>query len=281
MTTAAPIALSLLEGQDATGNQVYIQLLHCALIGLALGGAASGALAEELVVAVASNFVAPLQEIVPAFEKATGNQVRLVPGSTGKLYAQITNGAPYDVLVAADQGAPKRLAAEGYAIADSQFTYAVGKLTLWSPTAGYVDDRGQVLKKGGFRHLSVANPELAPYGAAAVTAMKALGIYEALKPKIVQGENISQTHQFVATGAAELGFVALSQVLKAGKVAGSVWMVPVELYPPLRQDAILLARGRVNSAAGAFLAYLTSDAARAVIASYGYDPGSPRGRRAP
>jgi len=252
-----------------------------ALIGILLALPTSGAVAAELMVAVASNFAAPLQQIASSFERSTGHSVRLVPGSTGKLYAQITNGAPFDVLVAADQQAPKQLAAEGYAVGDSQFTYAIGKVVLWSPLKGYVDDRGQILTKGGFRHLSVANPALAPYGAAAVAAMQSLGVYDSLKPKIVQGENITQAHQFVSTGAAELGFVALSQVLKDGKIEGSAWILPQELYPPLRQDAILLGKGRGNPAAAPFLAYLTSDAARAVIASFGYGQGPPRNRQTP
>jgi molybdate transport system substrate-binding protein len=246
-------------------------LLRRLSIAVLVGFIASNATAEELRVAVAANFTAPMQRIVPSFEQASGNKVELVSGSTGKFYAQISNGAPFDVLLAADQQTPAKLAGEGNAVADSQFTYAIGKLVLWSPMEGTVDSRGEVLRKAGFQHLSMANPALAPYGAAAVAAMKRLGVYESLKPKIVQGENITQAYQFVASGAAELGFVALSQVLKEGKVQGSAWIVPSDLYPAIRQDAIILAKGSNKAAARQFLAYLRSDAARAIIASYGYE----------
>jgi molybdate transport system substrate-binding protein len=237
---------------------------------LVAGLIASHAAAEELRVAVAANFAEPMQQIASSFEQATGDKVELVSGSTGKFYAQISNGAPFDVLLAADEQTPRKLAAEGNAVAASEFTYAIGKLVLWSPSQGTLDSGPEVLKKAAFQHLSVANPVLAPYGAAAVAVMKALGVYESLKLKIVQGENITQAYQFVSTGAAELGFVALSQVMKDGKVQGSAWIVPAELYPAIRQDAIILAQGSHKRAAGRFLDYLRSDAARAVIASFGY-----------
>jgi molybdate transport system substrate-binding protein len=238
---------------------------------LLLGLLASGALAEEVRVAVAANFAAPMQKISSLFEQTSGHKVQLIVGSTGKFYAQISNGAPFDVLLAADEETPRRLAAEGNAVAESRFTYAIGKLVLWSPTAGYVDDQGQILKRGTFRHISLANPALAPYGAAAVSVLKSLGVYEPLTSKIVLGENITQAHQFVATGAAELGFVALSQVTNQGKLEGSAWIVPAQLYPAIRHDAIILDKGKGKAAAAELLAYLRSEAARKVIASYGYD----------
>lgn len=227
--------------------------------------------ADELQVAVAANFTAPIKALAPEFEKATGHKLQLSFGSTGKFYAQIRNGAPFEVLLAADETTPARLVEEGAALAGSRFTYAIGKLALWSAQAGYVDERGEVLKTGGFRHLAIANPKLAPYGAAAVATLRALGLLDAVRGKLVQAEDIAQTHQFVASGNAELGFVALSQVQKAGKLAaGSAWVVPAGLYPPIRQDAVILAPGRGKAAALALMNYLKSDKARAVIASYGY-----------
>jgi len=245
-------------------------MLRPALAAL-LAAAAGSAPAGEVRVAVAANFSAPMKRIAASFEQTSGNKVQAVFGATGKFYAQIGNGAPFEVLLAADEQTPQRLAAEGHAVAATRFTYAVGKLLLWSPTPGTVDDRGEVLTRGSFRHLALANPDLAPYGAAAVSVLKRLGVYDTLQPKLVMGENISQAHQFVASGAAELGFVALSQVLADGKIAGSAWTVPADLYPPIRQDAILLDRGRDNPVAAGFLAYLKGEAAREVIRSFGYD----------
>jgi molybdate transport system substrate-binding protein len=200
---------------------------------------------------------------------------RIVPaiptGSTGKFYAQIVNGAPFDILLAADDETPAKLEKEGHSVVGKRFTYAIGKLVLWSPKSAVVDAKGEVLKNGGFDHISVANPKLAPYGAAAVETMKALGVYDSLQAKVVTGENIAQTHQFVATGNALLGFVALSQVLKDGKIEGSAWIVPEKLYSPIRQDAVLLNKGKDNKAATAFLDFLKNNkAAKEIILSYGY-----------
>ena len=234
-------------------------------------GAACGASGGEVRVAVAANFSAPMNRIAASFEQATGNRVLATFGATGKFYAQISNGAPFEALLAADEQTPARLAAQGDAVAASRFTYAIGKLVLWSPQAVYVDAQGEVLAKGAFRHLSLANPELAPYGAAAVATLKHLDLYEALRPRLVMGENITQARQFVATGGAELGFVALSQVLVDGKIEGSAWTVPAGFYPPIRQDAVLLAKGKDNPAAAAFLAFLKSESAHAIIRSFGYE----------
>lgn len=228
--------------------------------------------ADEVQVAVAANFTAPMQQIAAQFEKDTGHKAVLAFGATGKFYAQIVNGAPFEILLAADDETPARLEKEALGLAGSRFTYAIGKLVLWSTDPALVDAKGDVLKTGQFKHLALANPKTAPYGSAAIEAMTKLGLLSNLQPRFVQGENISQTQQFVTTGNAELGFVALSQVLKDGKVSsGSAWIVPAHLYEPIRQDAVLLAKGHNKPAAGALLAYLKGDKAKAVIRSFGYE----------
>ncbi|MBI4995671.1 MAG: molybdate ABC transporter substrate-binding protein [Rhodocyclales bacterium] len=242
----------------------HLPLLLAALIPVAV-------LADDVPIAVAANFTAPMQKIAADFEKDTGHKVVASFGSTGKFYAQIRNGAPFEVLLAADDETPARLIAENAAVAGSQFTYAIGKLVLWSAKAAVVDDAGAVLTKGGFDHIALANPKLAPYGAAGIETMKALGVYDALQAKVVTAENIGQTHQFVSSGNALLGFVALSQILKDGKIEGSAWIVPAKYYPQIRQDAVILDKGKGKPAAEALLKYLKGDKARAVIKSYGYD----------
>lgn len=226
--------------------------------------------AAEVQVAVAANFTAPMQKIAPLFEADTGHKARLAFGSTGRFYAQIRNGAPFDVLLAADDETPTRLEREGQG--GGRFTYAIGKLVLWSKQPTLVDDKGNVLRSGRFDKLALADPRLAPYGAAAIETMTKLGVIDALRPKFVQGENIAQTWQFVATESAQLGFVALSQVWADGKLKeGSAWLVPATLYTPIRQDAILLNKGKDKAAATALLQYLRGDKARAIIQSYGYE----------
>lgn len=233
---------------------------------------AATAYADEVQVAVAANFTAPMKEIAADFEKATGHKAVLAFGSTGKFYAQIKNNAPFEILLAADDETPTKLGKEGAAVAASQFTYAKGKLVLWSAKAAIVDDKGEVLKKGGFDHIALASPKLAPYGAAAVEAMKALGLHDALAPKFVTAENIGQTYQFVKSGNALLGFVALSQVTKDNQITeGSAWVVPANLYTPIKQDAIVLEKGKGKPAAEALMKYLQSDVAIKVIRSYGYE----------
>ena len=228
--------------------------------------------ADEVQVAVAANFTAPMQQIAAQFEKDTGHKAGLSFGATGKFHAQIVNGAPFELLLAADDETPARLEKDGQGVPGSRFTYAIGKLVLWSADPALVDGKGEILKKGGFRHLAIANPKTAPYGAAAVETMNKLGVLAALQPLFVQGENISQTHQFITTGNAELGFVALSQVFRDGKVTGgSAWIVPPGLYEPIRQDAVLLARGKDKPAAAALAAYLKGDKAKTVIRSFGYE----------
>jgi molybdate transport system substrate-binding protein len=227
--------------------------------------------AAEVAVAVASNMTAPMQKIAAAFEASTGHRAQLSFGSTGKFHAQIRNGAPFDVLLAADDETPKKLDHEGLTAPGTRFTYAIGRLVLWSVSASTVDANGDVLKHPGEMRLAIADPKLAPYGAAALQTLGKLGLGAQWRPHVVQGENISQAFQFASSGNAQLGFVALSQVMADGKVArGSSWIVPANLYDPLRQDAVILKRGADNEAARALAAYLRSDAARAVLRGYGY-----------
>ncbi|CAN7576104.1 molybdate ABC transporter substrate-binding protein [Acidovorax sp. LjRoot118] len=239
-------------------------------IGLAFAGA-TAAHAEQVSVAVAANFTAPMQKIAAAFEADTGHKAELSFGATGKFYAQITNGAPFQILLSADDTTPAKLEREGKVVVNSRFTYAIGTLVLWSAKEGYVDDKGAVLKTGDFKHLAIANPKLAPYGLAATQVMDKLGLAATLQPRFVQGENIAQTYQFVATGNAQLGFVALSQVMVDGRIAqGSAWQVPADLHEPIRQDAALLETGKGNAAATALMQYLKGEKARTIIKSYGY-----------
>ncbi len=227
--------------------------------------------ADEVKVAVAANFLAPMQTIARSFEKDTGYKVLISAGSTGQLYTQIKNGAPFQLFLSADQKMPAKLAAQKLTVPGSRFTYAIGELVLWSVKPGFVDANGGILKRGGFKHIAIANPKLAPYGAAAMETLRRLAVLASIEPKIVQGENISQTQQFVASGNAELGFVALSQVMNGGKPAGgSMWVVPANLHAPIRQDAVLLATGKNRPAAEALFRYLKGRAARAIIKSFGY-----------
>jgi molybdate transport system substrate-binding protein len=239
---------------------------------LGAGFLACAAHAAEVQIAVAANFTAPIKEIAAEFEKDTGHKVVASFGPTGGFYTQIKNGAPFEVFFAADDTTPEKLEKEGDTVAGSRWTYAVGKLVLWSSTPGYVDDKGEVLKKNEFKHLSIGNPKTAPYGLAGIQTMEKLGLAEAIKPKLVEGSNITQAYQFVATGNAELGFVALSQVYKDGKITGgSAWIVPADLYEPIKQDAVILSKGKDNPAAKALADYLKGPKAIAVIKAYGYD----------
>lgn len=230
-----------------------------------------GAQADEVAVAVAANFTAPMQKIAQMFEQDTGHKAQLSFGATGKFYAQIANGAPFGILLAADDSTPEKIGREGLGDAATRFTYAIGQLVLWSKQPGYVDAEGQVLHKSGWRHIAIANPRLAPYGLAAMQTLNKLGLAEQVKGRVVQGENIGQTYQFAASGNAELGFVALSQVTERGQLReGSAWVVPAAMHQPIRQDAIVLKPGLGNAAAGALMQYLRGTKARAVIQSYGY-----------
>lgn len=228
-------------------------------------------LADEAQVAVAANFSEPIKAIAAVLEKTTGHKLKITLGATGKLYAQITNGAPFDVLLAANTDTPVALEKDGLAQPGSRFTYATGKLVLWSADAAKVDAKGDVLKNGNFRKLAYAAPKIAPYGAAAVQVMEALGLQAALAPKLVQGESIGQTFTFVFTGNAELGFVAMSQVIEGGQLkSGSIWVIPQNLYRPIQQDAVLLKHGASNPAAQALMTLLKSSNIKDLIRSYGY-----------
>lgn len=232
---------------------------------------AGAAHADEVSVAVAANFTAPMQKIAAQFEKDTGHKAVLSFGATGKFYAQINNGAPFGILLAADDTTPEKIAKEGKGVDASRFTYAIGQLVLWSKQAGYVDDKGAVLQRGDWQHIAIANPKLAPYGLAAMETLGKLGLTAQVQPKTVLGENIGQTYQFAASGNAQLGFVALSQVMEDGKIReGSAWIVPASMHEPIRQDAIVLNSAKDNAAAKALMDYLKGDKARAIIKSYGY-----------
>ncbi|MDR5734678.1 molybdate ABC transporter substrate-binding protein [Caballeronia sp. LZ025] len=245
--------------------------LLSAVLPLAFGFASVHALAGEVQVAVAANFTAPVQAIAADFERDTGNKVVASYGATGQFYAQIKNGAPFEVFLAADDTTPARLESEGLTVRGSRFTYATGTLALWSAKDGYVDANGDVLKKNAFTHLAIANPKAAPYGLAATQTLARLGLTQAVSAKIVEGQNISQTQQFVATGNAELGFVALSQIYKNGRItSGSAWIVPASLHEAIRQDAVILQKGKDNAVAKQFADYLKGPKAAAVIKSFGY-----------
>jgi molybdate transport system substrate-binding protein len=232
--------------------------------------------AGEVTVAVAANFTAPMQKIAQAFEQDTGHKAQLAFGATGKFYAQIKNSAPFAVLLAADDETPARLDKEGFAVAGTRFTYATGRLALWSKHPNLVDDKGDVLRspnldKLGIRKIAIADPKLAPYGAAAMEVIQHLGVQANVVPKLVQGESIGQAYQFVSTENAQLGFVALSQISVDGRITqGSAWVVPQNMHTPLKQDAVLLNIGKDNAAAIALLKYLQADKTKAIMRQYGY-----------
>lgn len=252
----------------ATPLLVTLKSLTIAVAALSAGSA----LADEVQVAVAANFTAPIQAIAKDFEKDTGHKLVASFGATGQFYTQIKNGAPFEVFLAADDTTPAKLESENETVKGSRFTYAVGTLALWSAKEGYVDDKGQVLKGNQFQHLSIANPKAAPYGLAATQTLDKLGLTDATKARIVEGQSIAQAYQFVQTGNAELGFVALSQVFKDGKLtSGSAWIVPADLHEPIKQDAVILNKGKDNPAAKALMEYLKGPKAAAVIKSYGYE----------
>ncbi len=240
---------------------------------VAPAGATQATQGADVTVAVAANFAAPMKRIAQAFERATGHRVVAAYASTGKLYAQIVQGAPFQVLLAADAKTPERLQAEGRAVAGSRFTYAIGRLALWSRDAGVVDAQGEVLRSDRVSRLAIADPKLAPYGAAAMQVLQRLGLQAALAPRLVTGESIAQAWQFTATGNAPLGFVALSQVMQDGTLTqGSAWVVPADLHDAIRQDAVLLQAGKDHEAAKALLRFLRSDEARRLIRDFGYEP---------
>lgn len=228
--------------------------------------------AEVVNVAVAANFTAPAKALAEIFAKTTGHEAKLSFGPTGGFYTQIKNGAPFDVFLAADDERPIKLEKEGETVPGSRFTYATGKLVLWSAKPGFVDGEGAVLKGGQFNKLAIANPKLAPYGAAAVETMDKLGLSAALQDKLVTGESIGQAYNFIATGNADLGFVAMAQVLEGGKLkGGSMWVVPAQYHQPIVQDAVILKRAAQNPAAKAWVDLLRSPRTRDFIRSFGYE----------
>ncbi|AYF88075.1 molybdate ABC transporter substrate-binding protein [Pseudomonas sp. DY-1] len=245
----------------------HLSRAAAALVAFALGSAS----AAEVQVAVAANFTAPIQAIAKDFEKDTGHKLVAASGATGQLFTQIKNGAPFEVFLSADDTTPAKLEKEGDSVPGSRFTYAIGTLVLWSAQDGYVDAKGDVLKSGQYKHLSIANPKTAPYGLAATQVLDKLGLASEVKPKLVEGQNITQALQFVSSGNAELGFVALSQVYKDGKItSGSAWIVPADMHEPIKQDALILKKGEANPAAKALVDYLRGPKAAEVIKSYGY-----------
>lgn len=240
-------------------------------LALMVTSAINMASAEEIQAAVASNFTAAMNDIVAKYQEQSENTVALTFGSSGKILAQIQNGAPFQVFFSADQAKPAALEKDGFVVEGSRYTYAIGTLALWSTKPDFVDADLTRLKSGEYNKLALANPKLAPYGQAAVETLAALNLTEATEPNWVQGENIGQTYQFVATGNADLGFVALSQIMDKGHVAeGSSWIVPAEYYSPILQDAVILKTAEGNEAVADFMNYMKSDEAYAIIQSYGY-----------
>lgn len=241
------------------------------LAGVLLLGVVRTASAGEVNAAVAANFTAPVQQIAELFQKETGHTVKFSFGSSGKFYSQIQNGAPFDVFLAADEKNPKLLEQEGLAVKDSRFVYALGKLVLWSAKPGFVDGKGAVLGKGSYDKLAYADPKLAPYGLAAQETLQKLNLWDKVQGKLVTGESITQTYQFAATGNAELAFIALAQITKDGKVReGSWWVVPSDMYNPIKQSAVQLSAAKDPVAAKAFMEFLKSEKALAIIRSFGY-----------
>ncbi len=242
------------------------------LTGVLLLAAMASANAGEVNAAVAANFTEPVKQIVELFQKESGHTVKLSFGSSGKFTAQIKEGAPFDVFLAADEKNPKLLEKEGLAVEGSRFVYALGKLVLWSAQPSYVDDKGYVLRKGAYNKIAYADPKLAPYGLAAKETLEDMGLWSAVQSKLVTGESITQTYQFAATGNAEMAFIALSQITKDGKVTeGSWWVVPAHLYNPIKQAAVQLSAAKDKEAAKAFMAYLKSDKAVSIIRNFGYE----------
>lgn len=221
---------------------------------------------------MAANFSAPIKRIAEEFEKSTGHKVVISVGATGKFYSQITNGAPFDMLLSADVETPARLEKKGFAVPGTSFTYATGMLVLWSANPTLVDYKAAVLMRNGFNRLAIAEPKLAPYGRAAMQVLTRLGMLNLLQRKLVTGGSVGQTFSMVSTGNADLGFVAMSQVFEDNQLkSGSAWVVPANLYSPLRQDAVLLARGKSNQAALQLLTFLKSGQAQAIMNSFGYE----------
>jgi molybdate transport system substrate-binding protein len=232
--------------------------------------AVTPAFAEPVLVAVAANFIPPFREIAQEFEKSSGHQLQVSGGSSGNFYTQIKNGAPFDVFFSADMERPKKLEDEGLGVKDSRFTYAIGRIVLWSPNADLIKGE-ETLRLKQYKKLAMANPKTAPYGVAAMQALQKLELWDSLQPQIVMGESIGQTMGFIESGNAQLGFVALSQIMDPKiKGQGSRWDVPTNLHEPINQDVILLTKGKNNLAAKALLEFLRGKRAKEIIERYGY-----------
>mgnify|MGYP002713172974 CR=1 FL=1 len=247
------------------------RLIPSVFVLLGYATAVTGAEAAEVRIGVAANFVATLEQMAGPFERRYGHRMVISSGSTGKLYAQISNGAPYDLFLAADRARPERLEAEGEGVPGTRFTYALGRIVLWSKQPHQQGDSSAVLTRGQFRRLAIANPLTAPYGLAAQQVMQQLGVWELLQPKLVRGENIAQTFQFVASGNAELGFIAPAQLRARGEPIGTAWEIPAKLHRPIEQQALLLRGARQPQAAQAFLTFLRSDEVHGILQRFGYD----------
>lgn len=244
---------------------IFTTLLLCGLLSLPVQ-------AGEVSVAVASNFAGSMERLVPLFQKESGHTVKVSAGASGKLYAQIRGGAQFDVFLSADEEMPKQLMQDGFAVGGSRFIYATGKLVLWSAQPDLVDEKATVLNKGNFKMLAIANPRFSPYGVAAKETLTKLIMWNSIQEKLTKGDSVTQTQQLVAAEKADLAFIALSQVMRDGKVtSGSWWLVPPEMHQPIRQSAVLLSQAKDPAAAKAFLAFLKSEKARAVMRGFGYE----------
>ena len=242
-------------------------LLSLVLVVLAV----TPALAEQVLVAVAANFIGPFREVATEFEKTTGHTVQTAAGSSGNFYSQIKNGAPFDVFFSADNERPKLLEDEGLGVKGNRFTYAIGRLVLWGPDPSLIKGE-DTLRSASFKRLAIANPKTAPYGVAAMQAMQKLRVWDSVQPRIVMGESLGQTMGFIESGNAELGFVALSQALDPKiKGTGSRWDVPNDLHEPIQQDVVLLTKGKDNPAAKALMEFMGGPQAKAIIERYGYE----------
>ena len=252
--------------QISLRGPIFTILLVCGLL-------SSPVRAGEVSVAVASNFAAPMERLAPLFQKESGHTVKVSAGASGKLYAQIRGGAQFDVFLSADEEMPKQLMQDGFAVGGSRFVYATGRLVLWSAQPDLVDEKASVLNKGNFKMLAIANPRFSPYGVAAKETLTKLTMWNSIQEKLTKGENVTQTYQLVATEKADLAFIALSQVMRDGKVVegGSWWLVPPEMHQPIRQSAVLLSHAKDPAVAKAFLAFLRSEKARAVMRGFGYE----------
>ena len=231
--------------------------------------------AGQVNVAVAGNFFKPLKELANEFESKTGHKIVISVGSSGKLFAQISNGAPFDLFLSADQKRPTQLTQQNLAISDSQFTYAIGKLVFWSSIQNHITMQGKYLRSPNLKYLAIANPAVSPYGEQTIRALKKLGVYKYVKDKFVQGQNLGQTYQYISSGNIQQGIIALSQVTHEGEISsGSFWILPKSLYQPIKQDAVLLEKGRNNSVAKEFIAFLKTPLAIKIIRSFGYEVGT-------